>query len=467
MVNAALAAESSVAEMIGSSFSGEPLASSEPAKEVKFEFDAEYQSKIAAFAIRDLNFVRRVGHLLRPEYFESMGEATIVNIALEYYKKYGSLPDKSTLVEIIREKVLSKVIRKDTLPLVIQARKELIHVQLLDGEFAAEKVAIFARHQAVSQAILESVNLLERKQFDKIEAAIKAATEVGINEDGEGYDYFKEIVARTELRLDKVAGKLPPVGITTGVPKLDEKFFHKGWGRKELSVIMGGAKAGKTTALLNFAKAGAYAGFDVLYATCEVSKNILAERIDASLSDTAIKEIEKNILSVKSRIEDIEKRCGAFMIHEYPSGTLKPNDLRRLIERYRSKGVKFDMVVVDYADIMAPNFRYNDPIENSKSIYIDLRAIAFEEDVAMLTATQTNREGFKSAVARAEHVAEDFNKVRTADVMISINSSDEEKAKGEARLYFAASRNQESGFTVFIKQDLAKMRFITEVLRTE
>ena len=73
----------------------------------------------------------------------------------------------------------------------------------------------------------------------------------------------------------------------------------------------------------------------------------------------------------------------------------------------------------------------------------------------------------KSAVAKAEHVSEDFNKVRTVDLLISINKTEEETSRHEARLYFAASRNQESGFTVRIEQDMAKMQFIRWVLRIE
>jgi replicative DNA helicase len=151
--------------------------------------------------------------------------------------------------------------------------------------------------------------------------------------------------------------------------------------------------------------------------------------------------------------------------------------LRALIQRYKSPrlnkdgtvqpAIIFDMVVVDYADIMQPDFRTNDAIENSKNIWLGLRAIAFEENLAMLTATQTNREGNKSVVAKATDVAEDFNKIRTADIVISINTTDEERAAGESRLFFAASRNQESGFTIFIKQNLAMMRFITSIIRVE
>jgi replicative DNA helicase len=70
-------------------------------------------------------------------------------------------------------------------------------------------------------------------------------------------------------------------------------------------------------------------------------------------------------------------------------------------------------------------------------------------------------------VLKGEHVADDYNKVRTVDIMISINVTEEERANGEARLYFAASRNQEGGFTIFIKQELAKMKFIASIVRIE
>jgi len=240
---------------------------------------------------------------------------------------------------------------------------------------------------------------------------------------------------------------------------------------------LGGPKSGKTTALINFAKAASIAGYKVLYATCEVATDILSDRLDASISDTEIKSILDRINDVEGKIKAVMPRAGALKIHEYPSGTLTPTMLQAVIERYkspmmRSDGtvrppIQFDLVVVDYADIMAPDHRTNDSIENSKSIYLGLRAIASRENVAMLTATQGNRDGVKSTVMKMEHVADDFNKVRTVDLMISINITDEERANGEARLYFAASRNQEGGFTVFIKQELSKMKFISSIVRVE
>ncbi len=220
-----------------------------------------------------------------------------------------------------------------------------------------------------------------------------------------------------------------------------------------------------STALGYHALKACLAGYNVLYITLEVSTKIIKERMDACLSEIPMNELIP-------RSNDVEKAItskgaiagrGLFKMNEFPPGSFKPTDLRRLIESYRSKGQTFDLMVVDYLDIMAPDVYTREPIENSKQIWLASRAIAVEQNVAVLTATQTNRDGFKNDTARAEHAAEDFNKVRIADLMISINSTDEEREKGLARLYFAASRNQAGGFTISIKQDLATMRFITGV----
>ena len=490
MTDAAIAAaEKSVASMIGASFSGAG-APSAPAPEavvaseeerVTFsseeDFDADFQDRAAALACRDAEFLRRTGHLIKPEYFEDVGNAGIVNLVLKYWKKYGTIPDAVILNTLVVEAIKTKQVGKAEAPLLVGACKKVKITSLAGREYIEERVTEFAKHQAMSQAILASVPLIGQKRFDKIETMISTAAAVGVNEDGDEYDYYARIEERTKTRLDAASGLLPPQGITTGIRKLDELLYHRGWGRKELTSIMGGAKAGKTTALINFAKNASLAGYNVLYATLEVGANIISDRLDASNTETLMKELGTKIHAVREKIEELAKNAGVLKIREFPSGTLSPNQLRAVIERYKSPGwnkdgtvrppIKFDLIVVDYADIMAPNFRTSDTIENSKSIYVDLRAIAHEEDAAVLTATQTNREGFKSAVAKAEHVAEDFNKVRTVDLMISINKTEEEAARDEARLYFAASRNQESGFTVVIKQNIAAMQFLTSVLRIE
>ena len=476
MTDATSIAESSAAEMIGRSFEAEktPTPPTESSDTVldgstdKFDFDTDFQTRVATLTCRSIDFTSRVGHLVKPQYFEDAGEAILVKLALSYYQRNRGLPDKVVMADIVKKSRTANIIKKDAIPFVQDAFKRLYMTDDVAGrEYVEERIVEFARHQATTAAILKSVELVQRGEFDKVEQYIKEAVEIGVNEDGGAYDYFSNISLRTAERIDDASGVKPPRGITTGHLKLDEILYHRGWGRKELATIMGGAKAGKTTALIGFAKAASLAKFNVLYVTLEVSAKIISERLDAAMSDTMMKELGKHIRDIEAKVGALEATSGKLLIHEFPSGTFTPNQLRALLDRYEAKGTRFDLVVVDYADIMAPNFRFNDVIENSKSVYVDLRAIAQQKDVAMLTATQTNREGYKATVAKAEHVAEDFNKVRTVDLMISINITDEERSKGEARLYFAASRNQESGFTLFIKQDIAKMKFIESIIRRE
>ena len=432
-----------------------------------FDFDEAFQSKIAAHSLRDLEFMRRVSHLIKPDYFENIGEAALVNMSVEFFRKYQAVPDAATCVQLIKEKREKKLLKGEAYDAVKASFRELYKTELMGGVYVAEKVAEFCRDKATENALLASVEFLNGKNFTKIHEVMKEALNVGMNEDGDEYDYFEKIADRTDRRLDMAAGKIKPNGITTGYQRMDDLLYHKGWGKKELTLLMGGAKSGKTTALINFGRTAVMTGKNVLYVTLEVAASIIADRLDASISDNEMRELSKSIHDVRTKIEALKGKTGKFKIHEFPPGSFSPNMLRRLIERHKNKGLIFDLIVLDYADLMIPDFRMNDAIENSKNVYTGLRAIATEEDAAVLTATQTNRDGFKSTVAKAEHVAEDFNKVRIADLVISINATEEEKAVGEARLYFAASRNQESGFSIFIKQDIAKMKFITSILKVE
>lgn len=473
-----------VAELIGTTFSGANPASVAvpPAKAEsveKFEFDADFQSRIVYLTATDSGFLKKVGHLLKPEYFESSGEATLMAVAMQHWKNYGSsMNDYDVMKLALQDAVKTRLARPEAIKECIPAVQAVIKQQAeartgeahgLNADFVAEKIAEFVRHQAVIDAITRSVGLIDRRDFDKIEKLVSEATSIGVSNEEGGGDYFERLLIRSNERAEESAGRRPPKGITTGHPKIDNLLYHRGWGRKELSCLMGGPKAGKTTALIEFGSGACMAGFNVLYVTLEVSNRIVEERADARFSEIPIGDLVGKFADVNLKIGALadSKKCGRFFIAEYPTGGMSPAMLRSLLERHKAKGLTYDLVIVDYADIMAPDFRTNDPIENSKQIYIGLRAVAHEWNAAVLTATQSNRAGFQAVTAKAEHVADDINKVRTVDLFISINVTEEERKDGKARLYFAASRNQRSGMTVFITQDFNTMKFIKAIERIE
>lgn len=435
---------------------------------VTFEFDEAFQTKIAALCVRDTAFNQRTEGLLTPEYFLSAAEGALVNTALDYYSTYGKAPDLVTLKKLIADARAKKLIRDDEWEEVKLSLRAILTADISDRDYVVDQVAEFARHQAVENALVGGVEALEKRDFDKIESLMRQALDVGQNNAAGGYDYWEKIDDRTEVRKARAAGTLRGRGISTGIKSIDDCLYHKGWGIGELSAIMGGAKAGKTTGLIEFGKRASLNGHNVLYVSLEVGTDIIAERTDASIADVAFKSLAGSPFDVADKVKEARARAGKFILHQYPSGSFAPRDLRRLMGYYKARGIVFELVIVDYADIMAPDrFYRDDAIQESKSIYTGLRAIAITEDVAMLTATQTNRDGYKATTARAEHTSEDFNKVRIVDLLISINATDEERSMGEARLFFAASRNQEGAFTLRIKQDLERMRFITKVIGRE
>lgn len=432
-----------------------------------YAFDEDFQTKIAALVIRDSDFARKTEGLIKPEYFINEAQAALVRIAIEYLSKYRKAPDRATFVQLMKDAVAKKTIRSDLKGSVKEEFLDLIQADASDREFIIEKVAEFARHQATERAILQSVEALGKGDFAKIEKLVRSAMDVGVSEDAGEYNFFEKIKDRTERRKELASGTATFDGITTGYPDLDKHLYHRGWGRKELAIMMAPAKGGKSMALADFAKNAALVGKNVLICTLEVSADIYASRMDASLSDVMMRELIARPEDVEKKIEALESKSGKLIIREYATGTMKPSMLRRTLDRYRDKGTFFDMVVVDYGDIMAPEHRVDSVQENSRTIYVDLRAIAQDYDVAMLTATQTNRDGAKATVSTAIHVAEDFNKIRIADIVISINAAEDEKSRGEARLFFAAHRNGRDSFTLRIKQDRSRMKFLVKILAEE
>lgn len=435
----------------------------------QYEFDDDMQRKIASLFMRDTTFAMQTKDLIRPEYFTDTSVGTLIRIVQEHVKIYRAVPDLKILPTILKDEISAKRIRPDMVEGVKQMVKDALSADLSNPDYVTTRVTDFAKHQAIEQSLMKIFEggYLEKGKFDDIGKLMKEALQVGAVTDGGDYNYFDEIEARTQQRHDILAGKLVREGITTGYPALDACLYHYGWGRRELSCVLGAAKAGKSMALGDFGKNASLAGYNVYYDSLEVHKEIIASRLDAALSDTLIRDLHKDPDKVEAEIRKMQARAGQFRMRDHPSGTLKPSQLHRLLERYRTDGLMFDLVIVDYADIMASEYRSDNLQDNLRTIYIDLRAIAHEMNVAMLTATQTNRDGAKAHTAKATDVGDDWNKARTVDIMIGINATDAEKAAGEARLTWLLSRNTEDGFSIRIKQDRQKMQFLTKVIGKE
>lgn len=428
-----------------------------------YDFGEEFQTLMLGYLFRDVSFNVQTEGLVKPQYFTTEVHGALAALAVEHFQTYKNVPSRASMNVVLKE-AFDKKRLKDTLKAeIIATVKEAFEVELKDTDYVVKQTVKFARKQGMSNAILKCAELIDKDDYEPVEEIMGAAYLIGKNDDAEQYDFWKEAENRMKYREAVVSGKIRPDGVTTGFKDMDEALYHKGWGRKELSVLMGPAKSGKSMALVTFAMKAALAGHNVLYVSLEVNKNIIADRLEANLSGVKMNDLPMQMKKAKDSTIIAASRAGHLKVHDYASGTFAPNDLKRLLTRYEAAGIKFDLVIVDYADLMVPDRVSNEPRENSRLIYVGLRGIAHMFNCALLSATQTNRAGFKEAVGKMEHVAEDINKVRTVDLMISLNRDDMDKDNGEARLYFAASRNQES-VMVRVKSDIGSSRYIESIL---
>ena len=230
------------------------------------------------------------------------------------------------------------------------------------------------------------------------------------------------------------------------------------------SFIANGFISHNSASLAEFAKIAALNGYNALIVTLEVSAEIYLDRLDANISSTPMAELIELHDKVEMAVSSAGVKAGMLKVIEFPNGTLSPSALARLISRYKNDGIYFDMVAVDYADLMVADNPVQSEITNSKSIYIGLRAIAQIERLAMLSATQLNREGSRKDTAVATDVAEDFNRIRIPDLVLAISRTDAEKENNMARFHTVASRNQSEGISLTIEQDLERMQFIKRVV---
>lgn len=434
-----------------------------------YNFGESIQDELTYNIITDTQFVRRIDGLVKPEYFDNMANGMIVDISLAHFSKYKQAIQIKTLIQELKEKVEKKIIREDIKDIIKDKISQLFTMdKLVSKEKLVDDISIFAKHQAVQKAFMDCVPKLESGDFNYIEKKMKNALQTGASSEFETYSYFDKAMERIENRKLQLLGQKEIEGISTGIVELDNCLRSKGWGKKELSLVMGGPKTGKTMGLANFALNAALAGKNVLYISLEVSKDIISERCDANLADIRINDLNADLERIQSTADvlaRVMKKAGVLDIQEFPTGQMRPSDVRRLVEKRQADlNINYDLLVVDYADIMRSEANFSEKRDGLTSIYEDLRAIGQSYNLAVLTATQTNREGVKAKVADMTHVAEDLGKIRTADIVISINCSEEEKMLNEARLYFAASRTGEMDITLKIKRDIAKGRFITKVL---
>jgi len=418
--------------------------------------------KVESTILRNLlcseDFYRKVVPFVKPDYFQDMSERVIFEEIQDFSTKYDKIPTKEVLNIGLQQRTdLNDDTFKNATALV-----ENLNDEWVDTEWLLDATEKWCQERAVYNALLQSIKIADGgdEKLDKgaIPSILQDALAVSFDE-YIGHDYVDQALDRYEY-YHKDELKIP----------FDLEKFNLvtkgGLPNKTLNIALAGTGVGKSLFMCHMASACLSQGKNVLYITMEMAEEKIAERIDANLLNVNIKDIgaiPEQLFT--SRVGEIGRKTqGKLIIKEYPTASAHVGHFKGLLSDLNlKKDFKPDIIFIDYLNICA-SARYRGAIVNSytyvKGIAEELRGLAVEQDLPIVSATQTTRSGFGSTDPSLEDTSESFGLPATADFMFALISTEELEQSGRIMVKQLKNRYNDptyfKRFTVGI--DRAKMK---------
>jgi archaellum biogenesis ATPase FlaH len=312
----------------------------------------------------------------------------------------------------------------------------------------------FTRRQELERAILKSADLLEKGNYDPVEKLIKDAVQISLTRDM-GTDYFADPRSRL-MALKSNNGQN-----STGWPALD-KLLYGGFNRGELQIFAGGSGSGKSLFMQNLAVNWAQAGLSGVYITLELSEGLCSYRIDSMMTNTAAKDIFRDLDTVEMKVRMMAKKAGRLQIKYMPAQSTV-NDIRAYIKELQiQNNLKADFLCVDYLDLLMPvsaKVSPNDLFVKDKYVSEELRNLAKELNILFVTASQLNRAAVEEIEFDHSHISGGISKINTADNVFGIFTSRAMRERGRYQLQLMKTRSSSGvGQKVELEFDIESLR---------
>lgn len=414
---------------------------------------------IFANLINNEEFGRSVLPFLKEEYFHNPSDAVVFKLTDDYVQEYNAFPTKETLlIELNNKKGIPEGVfqeAKETIEGIPAHSLEKLEWLLTTSEQFCQDKAIFNALRESIKIVDESSNDLSKGSIPQLMSdALAVSFDVSIGHDfleGDRFDFYH----RREERI--------PFDI-----ELLNKITKGGLPRKAMLVLLGGTGTGKTLAMCHMAAANISHGENVLYITMEMAEEKIAERIDANLLDVTVDELYTlSKESYQKKIERLkEKTPGKLIIKEYPTACAGSNNFRHLLNELRiKKNFIPDVVYIDYLNICASSRIKQGATVNSytyvKSIAEELRGLAVEHNISLITASQLTRSGFSNSDADLTDISESFAVGYTADMILILLTSEELEEQGKMMVKQLKNRYNDLNYykKFLIGVDKSRMKF--------
>ena len=372
-------------------------------------------------------YTRKVIPFIRDNYFSDQTERVIFKEVFDFTNKYKNLPTHEALViNLTESKNLSEQQLQSAVELLnnIHQNKD----ERVEMKWLTEQTEKFCQDKAIYNAIMESVGILDDKDTKKTKGEIPKllADALGISFDSHvGHDYIQDADERFDF-YHRVESRV----------KFDLDIFNKitkgGLPLKTLNIALAGTGVGKSLFMCHVAAGCLSQGHNVLYITMEMAEERIAERIDANLLNVSLDELQTMGKSDYQRKFEVikNKTQGKLIIKEYPTASASALHFRALLnELALKKSFKPDIIFIDYLNICASSRIKQGGSVNSytyiKSIAEELRGLAVENNLPIVSATQTTRSGYSNSDPGLEDTSESFGLPATADFMFALVTNEE------------------------------------------
>jgi replicative DNA helicase len=404
-------------------------------------------------------YLRKVIPFIKNEYFETYSKKIVFEEVSNFVQKYNQVPTKEVLqIEVENRQDINESLYKEIISDI-----ESLHEEPNDLTWLVNTTEKWCRDRAIYLALMESIHVAdgkdEKKNRDSIPSILSDALAVSFDTHI-GHDYLQDYEQRYESyhkKEDKI--------------EFDLEYFNKitkgGLPNKTLNIALAGTGVGKSLFMCHVAASVLLQGRNVLYITLEMAEERIAERIDANLLNVPIQQlVELPKQMFESKVTSISKKTqGTLIIKEYPTASAHAGHFKSLLnELALKKSFRPDIIFIDYLNICSSSrYRGNSNINSYtfvKAIAEELRGLAVEFNVPIVSATQTTRSGYGSSDVELTDTSESFGLPATADLMFALISTEELEELGQ--ILVKQLKNRYNDPTIFkrfvVGIDRAKMR---------
>jgi replicative DNA helicase len=405
------------------------------------------------------DYSRKVIPFIQPEYFEQRSEKVVFEEIVQFIVKYNSAITKEALgIEIENRTDLTETDVKD-----IREVCETLNDSVVEKQWLLDTTEKWCRDRAIYLALMESIHIADgndgKKNRDAIPSILSDALAVSFD-NNIGHDYLQNYEERYDFyhrKEDKI--------------EFDLEYFNKvtkgGLPNKTLNIALAGTGVGKSLFMCHVASSALLQGRNVLYITLEMAEERIAERIDANLLNVPIQQlVDLPRSTFENKVTSLSKKTqGTLIIKEYPTASAHSGHFKALLnELSLKKSFRPDIIFIDYLNICASSRHKANSSVNSysyiKSIAEELRGLAVEFNVPIVSATQTTRSGYGNSDVELTDTSESFGLPATADLMFALISTEE--LEGLGQILVKQLKNRYNDPTVFkrfvVGIDRAKMR---------